>query len=410
MQAVKYVLVTLDHAARESPEPTPLDSARTPNLDALAGAGKVGAVSLVPDGWETALDVALLSLLGYDPRRFHPGHASVRAAARGLSLGPSDRLLAVELVATGPEPGLLRDAPLEPISEHESAALLGDLFAFWRRRAPELTSALALHMDGVCRGLIVDSSGRDYSNLITQPAHSAHGRAWSRQLPSGSGEAPALLQALVNLSAEFLPEHEVNKARAEQGLPTATLAWIHGHGPKFEPPCFSERHGVRACMIAADEVARGLGRGAGLECPDERPASPRDAARLAVAALPDFDLIVCCLPVAADPDAAREAVETIDTEFIPPVGAALRKRGNPEREAGREGWRILVAPTPLPGIEPVEAQAATPFLLAGAWVRSLVRRRLTEEEGAASDLHVREGHELMEYFLRGGLAGVAAGQ
>lgn len=410
MQAVKYVLLTLDHAARESPEPTPLASARTPNLDALAKAGRVGAVSLVPEGWEATLDVALLSLLGYDPRRFHPGHASIRSAARGLSQCPSDRLLAVELVSTGPEPGLLRDVPPEPMSEHESAALLGDLFAFWRRRAPELTSELALHLDGVCRGLIVDSSGRDYSKLTTQPARAAHGRAWSRYLPAGSSEAPALLQALVNLSAEFLPEHEVNRARAEQGLPTASLAWIHGHGPKFEPPCFSDCFGVRGCMAAADDVARGLGRGAGLDCLDERPASPRDAARLVAGALPDFDLVVCCLPVAADPDAAREAVEVIDAEFIPPVGAALRLRGSPEREPGREGWRILVAPTPEPGGEPEEERIATPFLMAGAWVRSLVQRRLTEEDGAASDLTVREGHELMEYFLRGGLAGVAAGQ
>ena len=47
-----------------------------------------------------------------------------------------------------------------------------------------------------------------------------------------------------------------------------------------------------------------------------------------------------------------------------------------------------------------------PFLMAGAWVRSTVARPLTEEAALASDLKIDPGHDLMEYFLRGGRAGV----
>jgi len=38
-------------------------------------------------------------------------------------------------------------------------------------------------------------------------------------------------------------------------------------------------------------------------------------------------------------------------------------------------------------------------------VRSVVPRLMTEAEAGKSDLRVDPGHELMEYFLRGGLRG-----
>jgi 2,3-bisphosphoglycerate-independent phosphoglycerate mutase len=47
-----------------------------------------------------------------------------------------------------------------------------------------------------------------------------------------------------------------------------------------------------------------------------------------------------------------------------------------------------------------------PFLLAGAWVKSMVQRAFNEPSANQSDLDIADGHELMEYFLRGGLANV----
>jgi len=49
-----------------------------------------------------------------------------------------------------------------------------------------------------------------------------------------------------------------------------------------------------------------------------------------------------------------------------------------------------------------------PFLLAGAWIRSMVHRPFTEEGAADTDLVIDPGHDLMEYFLRGAMAGVRA--
>jgi hypothetical protein len=44
--------------------------------------------------------------------------------------------------------------------------------------------------------------------------------------------------------------------------------------------------------------------------------------------------------------------------------------------------------------------------MAGAWVRSAVQRPFSERAALESDLRIEHGHDLMEYFLKGGLANV----
>jgi len=46
--------------------------------------------------------------------------------------------------------------------------------------------------------------------------------------------------------------------------------------------------------------------------------------------------------------------------------------------------------------------APSPFAMAGTRVRSVVKGPYSERNAAASDLRIERGHELMEYFLRGG--------
>ena len=67
-------------------------------------------------------------------------------------------------------------------------------------------------------------------------------------------------------------------------------------------------------------------------------------------------------------------------------------------------WRILVMPDHPTNIATRKhGYAPTPFAMAGTRVRSVrARRRTREKNAAASDLKIERGHELMEYFLRGG--------
>ncbi len=63
---------------------TPLQAASTPNMDRLASAGTIGAVRTIPEGMHPGSDIANLSILGYDPRRYYAGRAPLEAASIGV--------------------------------------------------------------------------------------------------------------------------------------------------------------------------------------------------------------------------------------------------------------------------------------------------------------------------------------
>ena len=78
---------------------TPLEAARTPNLDRLVQIGTLGTVQTIPAGMKPGSDVANMSLLGYDPASYHTGRAPLEAASIGVRLEPGDVAFRCNLVS-----------------------------------------------------------------------------------------------------------------------------------------------------------------------------------------------------------------------------------------------------------------------------------------------------------------------
>src|SRR5919202_6642224 len=98
----KYVIVIPDGAADEPQESlggkTPLQAARTPEMDRIAREGVLGRSRNVPDKFVPASDVATLSLFGYDPERYYTGRAPLEVVAMGIALGPDDWAVRCNLI------------------------------------------------------------------------------------------------------------------------------------------------------------------------------------------------------------------------------------------------------------------------------------------------------------------------
>ena len=94
---MKYALIIPDGAADERQDSlggrTPLEAARTPNMDAVARTGLVGQADHVPVSMPSGSDVGTMSLFGYDPRRYHTAERRSRRLPKELSwdrsIGPS---------------------------------------------------------------------------------------------------------------------------------------------------------------------------------------------------------------------------------------------------------------------------------------------------------------------------------
>jgi len=80
-----------DHPIEALEGKTPLEAAETPNMDRIAREGRGGLARNVPPRMPPGSDVANLSVMGYDPRRYYTGRAPLEAAAMGVSLGPRRR-------------------------------------------------------------------------------------------------------------------------------------------------------------------------------------------------------------------------------------------------------------------------------------------------------------------------------
>ncbi len=410
---------------------TPLEAASMPNLSRLASVGRVGCAWTTPEGFEAGSDVCSMSLLGYDPAKYHTGRAPLEAAALGLNPGPSDWIFRLNLVTTGPaasgdsegqdgpDAGLMLDHSAGAISNAEARALVKDLVAAWARLEPELVRGVVVTPGVSYRNIFVDTSGRSYADVICTPPHAIPREPWEPHLPRG-GEGSEVLRRLMLRSREVLSGHEVNRARIEQGLRPATMAWLWGQGTRPRVPSFRERFGVRGAMITSVDLLAGIAAYIGwdrLEVPGLTSYHDTDYAaqgRATVDAIHQHDIV--CSHVESPDELSHQgdwktkvaALEAIDREIVGPVARELEEKfGDPQKDPGAKGWRLLVMPDHYTLCSTRKHDATpVPFLMAGAWVRSLVQRPFSEAAALESDLRIEHGHDLMEYFLRGGLASV----
>jgi 2,3-bisphosphoglycerate-independent phosphoglycerate mutase len=423
---VKYVIIIPDGAADlpidELDGLTPFEAANTPNLDALAAAGRVGCAHTTPQGFEAGSDVCSMSLLGYDPRRYHTGRAPLEAAALGLSLTTRDWIFRLNFVTTGapgsPQAGLMLDHSAGAISDPEARALVADLLKHLTGVEPALMKGIALTPGVSYRNILVDSSGRSYKGITTTPPHAVPGEPWMDHLPEGTAEAE-LLSRLMLLSAEFLPSHPVNVARAKSGKRIASMAWIWGQGTKPQVPTFHERFGLKGAMITSVDLLAGIASYIGwqrLNVPGLTSYHDTDYAgqgRATVDAIDDFDVV--CTHIEAPDEASHQgdwktkvaSLEAIDTHIVGPILNKMAEFGDPEHRSADKGWRILVMPDHYTLCSTKKHDATpVPFLMTGAWIRSIVQRPFTEAAAMESDLVIDHGHDLMEFFLRGGRSSV----
>ncbi|MEZ6319083.1 MAG: hypothetical protein R3B49_10085 [Phycisphaerales bacterium] len=360
------------------------------------------------------------------PAGVRPGAVSHRAgaleaAALGLEPAEGAWIFRVNLVTVGgdegDEAGLMLDHSAGAITDAEARELLAALEAHWRAELAGEFEGVSLTAGVSYRNIMVDASGRTFEDVQTTPPHEIPGEAWREHLPTG-GESAEVLARLIESSAGVLASHEVNVARVRAGKRPANLAWIWGQGTRPTLPAFEDRFALRGAMLTSVDLLRGIARLIGwdlIECEGLTSYHDTDYAaqgRATIAALADYD-VVCCHVEAPD-EASHQAdwkvkvasLEAIDREIVGPVVEHLERYGNPESDEGAEGWRVLVLPDHYTLCETRKHDGTpVPFAMAGAWVRSVVERTLTEREAGESDLHVEPGHELMEYFLYSAIKG-----
>jgi len=384
---------------------TPLEAANTPHLDRLAQQSRLGLVRQVPEGRAQSSDAAVLSVLGYDPRRTDATRGGIEAAGMGVELGAEDLAFRMNFVSTFR--GHLVDFSAGHIGGVEARLLVEAL-------QQRLGGALP---GGAARGLSASfHPGLGYRNLLvlrggrrlqieTVPPQEVQGQALADYQPYGPDAA--VLGELIERATAVLAAHDVNRVRVDLGENPADRIWPWGRGWLTELEPFELRTGRSLAVIAAVPLVRGLGTLMGAEVPAVPGATGHydtdwsAKLRAALAALDRHDVVL--LHYAAANEACHESdvrgkirvLEELDRFVVGPLLTALRARGD---------CRLMLTTDHMTSaVERERSTSHVPFALWGPGIEPLRAGRFTEAAAAQGELNVEDGHLLLEFVLAGAL-------
>ena len=394
---MKYAVICPDGAAdwpcSALGNRTPLEAATLPNLARLAAEGVVGRAMHIPPGMESGSDICCMSLLGFDPARYHTGRAPLEAKSLGVELGPDDAAVRCNTVTI--EEGILADFTAGHIKTEESRQLIEAL--------EQVCGGDALHFyAGVSyRHLLVlrKPGGLD---AVCTPPHDITGQQAANHLPKGA-EAGLLLD-LMGKSEPLFAAHPVNKARVAQGQAPATQIWLWGHGQRPNLPLYKDHFGVSGGVISAVALMKSLALYLGLEAiPVPGITGYVDTnyagkGSYAIDALGRHDFVFVHIEAPdecghqGDAPGKVKSLECIDAEIIGPL---LRSQ---YAQAGE--LRMLVCPDhPTPLSLKTHATEPVPFVAWGPGL-SPTGLKFNESQARLSKVFVPQGHELMGKFLK----------
>lgn len=396
---MKYFLIVPDGAADEPlaelDGKTPLEVARTPNLDKLAESSLVGSVQVTPLDMYPGSDAANMALLGYDPTRYYTGRGPIEAAAMGIPLDAKDVAFRCSLVSTDGE--TLLDYSAGHITTEEARPII-------ELANQKLgTRSLRLFPGVSYRHILRWTDGP--TEVQTHPPHESMGKKLSEIYPQGDMDSK--IRRFSEDSLNLLDDLPFNRQRKGEGKPPANMLWPWSPGRTPELPSFFKKRGMTGAVISAVDVVRGLGKLTGLEIVNVPGATGYfdtnylGKAQAAVDATERHDFVWIHIEApdeaghAGSIDEKIRAIENIDKSVIGTLLEQMRKR---------DDFRLLIAPDhKTPVAKRGHTVGPVPFLLHDSRRALRSGGGLPYDERALHEARTRlpEGYRLIDDMFAG---------
>nr|WP_321496552.1 cofactor-independent phosphoglycerate mutase [uncultured Methanolobus sp.] len=327
---MKYVVLIGDGMADEPLEEiggmTVLQKANTSNMDYLVKYGRAGLAQTVPEGMHPGSDVANMSIVGYDPKKYYTGRSPLEAASMGVELEKDDVAFRCNLITIKDD--LIADYSSGHITNEEAKELIERIDA-------ELGDEKVQFYPGISyRHLMVGKKGLG-ANTECVPPHDVIDENRFEHMPKGQDSE--LICELTEKSMNILKDHPVNLKRIEEGKNPGNSIWLWGQGyaPAFTP--FGELYGLKGAIISAVDLVKGIGIYAGLDVIEVPGATGYldtnylGKAEYAIDALKDHDFVF--VHVEAPDEAGHmgnmnakiQAIEDFDAKVVGTVLKAAKK-------------------------------------------------------------------------------------
>lgn len=253
---------------------TPLEAAEIPEMDSLAEAGQMGLVYTVRKGVAPESDVAVISILGYDPFKYYTGRGPIEAVGSDLFIKEGDLALRCNFATLGEEGRIVDRRAGRNLTTSEASKLCQAV-----NSEVKLTSSPAefdfKNTVGHRAALVIRSRVGKLSGQIsnTDPAYTrveGLGVATkdvkmllqeSRPLVNRveAERAAQLVNEFVQKSSSVLDGHEVNIDRRRRGFLAANLVLTRDAGDSLpRMPSLNSLYGGTFGSLVEMPVERGI--------------------------------------------------------------------------------------------------------------------------------------------------------
>lgn len=268
---------------------TPLEFAATPHMDSLAKRGKTGLMYTVGKGIAPESDVAVISILGYDPYKNHTDRGIFEAIGIDLPVKNGDLALRCNFATVDDRKRLVDRRVGRDLTTEEAKQLSSAINEKVRLDSylADFQFASTLGHRGVL--VIYPKKGRLSGKITnTDPAYSRLDGISIAETkvkmiakkcePTDTTKEAKISAKLVNefvqKSHETLDNHIINKKRASKGKLKANIILTRDAGdtvPKLLN--INEKYAVRFACLADMPVERGIAKLAGMHVVDLPPPS-----------------------------------------------------------------------------------------------------------------------------------------
>ena len=399
---MKYLVLLCDGMADYKFEglgnKTPMMLANKPNMDRLAKTATVGLAKTVADNLKPGSDVANLSVMGYDPAECYTGRSPLEAASIGIALTDTDVTLRCNLVTLSDEESYedktMVDYSAGDISSAEAAEIIKSV---QEALGNEIYSFYAGVSYRHC--LVVKNGTVNLGNMT--PPHDISGKVIGKYLSKHENAAPLI--DLMKKSVAVLKDHPTNLKRIAEGKRPANSIWLWGEGTKPQMQSFYDKFGVKAGIVSAVDLIKGIGKLAKCEVAEVKGATgyiDTDFEGKANAAKELFktnDLVYVHVEAPdecghrGEAENKVKAIEFIDRRILSTLIDELEKYGE---------YRILIMPDhPTPLITMTHARDPVPFLIYDNKKPTNGVDCFTEENAALTGVYYDHGPDIMKVLL-----------
>jgi 2,3-bisphosphoglycerate-independent phosphoglycerate mutase len=265
---------------------TPLEAAETPYMDSLAKNGKTGLMYTVGKGIAPESDVAVVSIMGYDPFKYHVSRGALESVGAELGMQNGDLALRCNLGTVNADGKSIIDRRAgRDLTQEEADALAQALNEQVQLTSHPLVSFQIKSVATYRTALVIKSENHRLSGNVsnTDPAYKRIDGMGVADLDAemvmktcepldGSEEArisAELVNEFTRKATPVLDRHEVNLRRVKDGKLKANAVISRDAGsvvPQF--PSLNELYGLNFVCLADMNVERGISRLAGMSLSD----------------------------------------------------------------------------------------------------------------------------------------------